>query len=470
MKLRDLALSEVTSERLTFGSENKTAKELFRESEFDNILKCVHCGLCLDSCPTYRELGDEKDSPRGRLYLMRGLWEGELDLTPEVIAPLSRCLDCRACETACPSGVPYGELLEKARGVIHDTQPQSLKERSLRTLLLKGLLRSTFLLATASKLLKLYAASGLPQLLTSTALGKLLPQQFVFQQHLLPDCSGQSFKQKYADQELGPTHAAANLGRVGLFSGCIMDVSEAAIHKATLKLLRAIGYTVVVPGNQGCCGALHVHSGDRKTARGLALNNLDAFENPLQPPLKGGRFEAIITNAAGCSAQLREYHHLFPKTDANHSRNWDAVEGKIVDILEFLSGHPEQIQRLSWRMDEDVVLYDAPCHLMHAQKVDDNPRALVNSLPGVTLVPLTESNWCCGSAGIYNLVHPNLSNSMLERKIASVRETLEANPKATTLVTGNPGCLYQIRAGIRAAGLPLRVIHPAVYLAERLRT
>ena len=301
MKLRDLALSEVTSERLTFGSENKPTKELFRESEFDNILKCVHCGLCLDSCPTYRELGDEKDSPRGRLNLMRGLWEGELDLTPEVIAPLSRCLDCRACETACPSGVPYGELLEKARGVIHDTQPQSLKERLLRTLLLKGLFQSTFLLTLASKLLKLYAASGLPQLITNTAFGKLLPSQFVFQQHLLPDCSGQSFKQKYADQELGSTHGAASLGRVGLFSGCIMDVSEAAIHEATLKLLRGSGYTVVVPGKQGGCGALHVHSGDRKTARGLALNNLDAFEER--------EFEAIITNAAGCSAQLQEFHH-----------------------------------------------------------------------------------------------------------------------------------------------------------------
>ncbi|HBI28976.1 MAG TPA: glycolate oxidase, partial [Deltaproteobacteria bacterium] len=193
MNFRDLSFSEVTSERLTFGSENKTSQQLFREAEFDNILKCVHCGLCLDSCPTYRELGDEKDSPRGRLYLMRGLWEGELDLTPEVTAPLSRCLDCRACETACPSGVPYGELLEKARGVIHETQPQSLKERMLRTLLLKGLFHSTFLLTLASKLLKLYTASGLPQLITNTAFGKLLPSQFVFQQHLLPDCSGQSF-------------------------------------------------------------------------------------------------------------------------------------------------------------------------------------------------------------------------------------------------------------------------------------
>ncbi len=444
-----------------FSPSAPLAKQRFREAEFDNILMCVHCGLCLDSCPTYRELGDEKDSPRGRLYLMRGVWEGELDLTPEVVDPLSRCLDCRACETACPSGVPYGELLEKARGVIHETQPQSLKEKTLRTLILKGLFRSTFLLATASKLLRLYAWTRLPQLITHPLFRSFFPASFVFQQHLLPDCSGRSFKQQYANQPLIPPTAEEPLGKVGLFSGCIMDVSEAAVHESTLKLLQAIGYTVVVPEQQGCCGALHVHSGDRKTARKLALNNLDAFE--------GHKLDALVTNAAGCSAQLREYHHLFPKSDPAHLRNWDAIEGRVVDILEFLSRHPEQVKRLRWKTEEDVVLYDAPCHLMHAQKVDANPRALINSLPGVTLVPLTESNWCCGSAGIYNLVHPELSSSILKRKVDSVRDTLKAHPKALTLVTGNPGCLYQIRAGIRAEGIPLRVIHPAVYLAERLQ-
>ena len=169
---------------------NKTTvstKKLFRDAEFDNILKCVHCGLCLDSCPTYRELEDEKDSPRGRLYLMRGLWEGELEVNKPVIEPLSRCINCRACESACPSGVPYGELLEKTRSIILENTPQSLKERVLRRLLLKGLLRSTSLLITASRLLKIYAATGLPKLITKTFVGKLFPKSFVFQQHLLPN-------------------------------------------------------------------------------------------------------------------------------------------------------------------------------------------------------------------------------------------------------------------------------------------
>ena len=464
---------------MSINFSQKTAvstKELFRQAEFGNILKCVHCGLCLDSCPTYRELDDEKDSPRGRLYLMRGLWEGELELEPSVIEPLSRCLDCRACESACPSGVPYGELLEKTRGIILENTPQSLKERILRRFLLKSLFRSTNLLITLSRLLRIYAASGLPKLITKTFVGKLLPESFVFQQHLLPNCSGESFKRKYADQILSPLLPAVKQEidspiektklRVAIFSGCIMDVSEANIHESTLTLLRQIGCEVVVPGNQSCCGALHVHSGDRKTAREFALKNLAAFE-PLH-------LDAIITNAAGCGAQLQEYRHLFSgvnpeaqKTESS-SADWNRFENKIIDVLEFLSRFPELLEKLSWRNDEDTVLYDAPCHLMHAQKVDENPRKLLNSLPGVRLVPLKESNWCCGSAGIYNLVQPELSAAVLNRKIESVRQTLTAHPKATAIVTGNPGCLYQIRAGIRSENIDLRILHPVVYLAERL--
>ena len=453
-----------------------STKELFRQADFDNILKCVHCGLCLDSCPTYRELGDEKDSPRGRLYLMRGLWEGELELEAAVIDPLSRCLDCRACESACPSGVPYGELLEKTRGIILENTQQSLKERILRFFLLRGLFRSTNLLITASWILKIYSASGLPKLITNTIFAKLLPQAFVFQQHLLPKCSGKSFKRKHADQILAPLsmenkqEGAAQIRkenlRVGMFSGCIMDVSEAAIHESTLTLLRHIGCEVVVPGNQSCCGALHVHSGDRKTAREFALKNIAAFENR--------HLDAIITNAAGCGAQLQEYHHLFTETNAGKQKDtrsaadWEKFENKVTDILEFLSAYPDLLANLPWSKEEDTVLYDAPCHLMHAQKVDENPRKLLNSLPGVKLVVLNESNWCCGSAGIYNLVQPELSAAVLNRKTASIRQTLAENPKASTIVTANPGCLYQIRAGIRSNNIDLRILHPVVYLAERL--
>ncbi len=447
------------------------SKALFNEVEFDNILKCVHCGLCLDSCPTYRELADEKDSPRGRLYLMRGLWEGELELKPQVIDPLNRCIDCRACETACPSGVPFGELLEKTRGIILENKSQSIKEKISRMFLLKGLFRSTGLMISASIFLKLYIATGLPKVITKTFIGKLFPESFVFKQHLIPNCSGESFKRKHADKILSPlknkeskknyTQIQQKNLRVGMFTGCIMDVSEKAIHDSTLNLLRSIGCEVVVPGNQVCCGALHVHSGDRKTAREFAIKNLSAFEPR--------NLDAIITNSAGCGAQLMEYHHLFPEENSNSQMNWSRFENKIIDVLEFLSGYSELLKKMPFIDDDDTVLYDAPCHLMHAQKVDENPRQILSSLPGVTLVPLTESNWCCGSGGIFNLVQPDLSKAVLERKIESVRQTLRSFPKAKTIVTGNPGCLYQIRAGLRSSNIDLEILHPVVYMMDRLK-
>ena len=447
------------------------SKALFNEVEFENILKCVHCGLCLDSCPTYRELADEKDSPRGRLYLMRGLWEGELELKPQVIDPLNRCIDCRACESACPSGVPFGELLEKTRGIILENKSQSIKEKISRMFILKGLFRSTGLMISASLFLKLYIASGLPKLITRTFIGRLFPESFVFKQHLLPNFTGESFKRKHADKILSPlqdkeskktdTQINKKNLRVGMFTGCIMDVSEKAIHDATLNLLRSIGCEVVVPGNQVCCGALHVHSGDRKTAQEFAVKNLSAFEPR--------NLDAIITNAAGCGAQLMEYHHLFAEEISNAQMNWSSFENKIIDVLEFLSGYSELLEKLPFMDVDDTVLYDAPCHLIHAQKVDDNPRKLLNSLPGVKLVPLTESSWCCGSGGIYNLVQPDLSKAVLKRKIESVRQTLRSFPEAKTIVTGNPGCLYQIRAGLRSSDIDLEILHPVVYLMDRLK-
>lgn len=440
-------------------NENKT-RLLFQNVEFDGILSCVHCGLCLDSCPTYRELGTEQDSPRGRLYLMRGLWEGQLELTQEVIDPLNRCLDCRACQTACPSNVSYGELLEKTRGMIQENQPQSFKERFLRGVLLKWILTSTTLLRWSSWLMKQYVDWKIPKLLTSPPLKTLLPPFIVKSQHLLPEFSGQSVKLEYASKgALLPNPQQTNHYKVGFFTGCIMDVAESKTHEASLQLLQAAGCEVIVPKEQGCCGALHVHSGDRKTASMQAIRNLGAFENH--------QLDAIITNAAGCGAQLKEYHHLFHK-EAPLRQSWLTFESKVVDILEFLARIPDWTTTLSWKIEAITVFYDAPCHLQHAQGVNKNPQALLNRLPGVTLIPLAESDWCCGSAGIYNLVQPKLAGQVLDRKLATIHQAREQHPAATTIVTGNPGCLFQIRSGIRAHQLPLRVIHPIVFMAERL--
>jgi Fe-S oxidoreductase len=224
-----------------------------------------------------------------------------------------------------------------------------------------------------------------------------------------------------------------------------MDVSEKAIHDATLTLLRSIRCEVVVPGNQVCCGALHVHSGDRKTAHEFAIKNLSAFEPR--------NLHAIITNAAGCGAQLMEYHHLFAEVTSNAQMNCISFENKVIDILEFLSTYSELLEKLPFMDDDDTVLYDAPCHLMHAQKVDENPIKLLISLPGVALVPLTESNWCCGSRGIYNLVQPDLSKAVLERKIESCPPDFEIISGSQTIFTGNPVCLFQIPAGLRSSDI-----------------
>ena len=452
----------MTMEASTPAKVNSELTNQFRGAKFDNILKCIHCGLCLDNCPTYRELADEKDSPRGRLYLMRGLWEGELDLNPDVIAPLDRCLDCRACESVCPSGVPYGELLEKTRGILMDHRKQSFKERLARAFLLKGLFRSTSALATTSQLLRLYTWTGIPKLITGSFISRLLPRKFVFSQHLLPNFSGKSFKKRHADVLHAPTRTETPKERVGLFSGCILDVSEAEIHEASLTLLRAARYEVVVPGDQGCCGALHVHNGERNTARELAEKHRNAFE-----PRK---LDRIVTNAAGCGAQLKELHHLFPEAPENEIGRWKELENKTIDLLELIASETKVLGQLNWSSEPVTVIYDAPCHLMHAQGVDANPRRLIGSRSGVKLVPLPESHWCCGSAGIYNLVQPELAGSVLQRKIDSIHETIKAHPETRILLTANPGCLYQIRAGINQAGIPLEVMHSAVFLAGRLKT
>ena len=425
-------------------SEPKASR--YDEIPFDNILKCVHCGLCLDACPTYRQLGVEQDSPRGRLYLMRGLWEGELELTQEIVEPLSRCLDCRACETACPSAVPYGELLEKTRGVIHEHTSRSFKERFLRWFFFKLSLPSTMMLQWLSLMGLIYRGLGLHLVLKRT------PGLIGRGQQLMPAFSGRSFKQKNrgVTQPIGERR-----GTVALFTGCIMDVAEANIHEATLLLLRYFGFEVWIPTQQTCCGALHVHNGERKIAQKLAQKNQKAFNRDV---------DAIVINSGGCGAQLREYQHLFNEPG---NMNWYFFEEKTLDILDFLhrAGVPDSV---SWDEKPITVLYDAPCHMIHAQKIDTGPRTLLASIPGVRLIPLKDASRCCGAAGIYNLVHQGLSDDILDHKLDDIAQSLAEHPEASCLLTGNPGCLFQIRKGVIQRSLPIEVMHPAVFLANRI--
>jgi len=429
--------------------------ESYAKVPFDDVLKCVHCGLCLDACPTYAELGVEQDSPRGRLQLMRGLWEGELALDEQVVEPLARCLDCRACESSCPSGVPYGELLEKTRGVIAENLPSSLKKRLLESFFLKRVLPSTPWMRFFSRLGWLYRLLGFPTLVTRTPLARILPKWIVASHWLMPHFSGKSFK--LANRK--PVSKSAEGCRVALFTGCIMDVADIEVHEATITVLEAAGCQVSVPRNQACCGALHVHGGTRRTARQLAHRSEIAFDPD--------RTDIIIVNAAGCGAQLREYAPLFSDTPQKDDERWSRFGNRVCDILVFLASLERFSETIRWRDKQETVLYDAPCHLIHAQKTD-TPRALLAAVPSIRLVGLTDADRCCGAAGIYNLTQANLSEDILAHKLDDIEQTLAANPDATTLVTGNPGCLFQIRAGVNQRGLPLRILHPIQLLAECL--
>lgn len=422
----------------------------FKDVEFDSILKCVHCGLCLDSCPTYRELGAEQDSPRGRLFLMRGLWEGKLEPSPEVEAPLDRCLDCRACESACPSGVPYGELLEKTRGALLPYKEQSRFEKFMRKWALEKVLLSTRRLVWISRL-------GQAARLTGTALMiRLLPQAmfpawFSRGLRIMPRFAGRSFKRRWRG-----FHGADNapMGQVALFTGCVMDVADHAIHKGSLKLLQAAGCQVRIIRRQACCGALAVHAGERDLPRRLAEMNYKAFEDS----------DRIVVNAAGCGAQLKEYPYLF-----SGEQRWYDFSAKVQDMMQLLSESEALKNPQLWKSDPVTVFYDVPCHQQHAQGIHRGPLKLLQSLPGVTLVPLEESDRCCGAAGIYNLTQTELSKQVLGRKLDDLEQVMKAHPRAQILLTANPGCLYQLRAGCSSRRFPLKVMHPAMFMAKRLK-
>jgi len=422
---------------------------------FDDILKCVHCGLCLEACPTYGALRTEQDSPRGRLYLMRGLWEGELQPEPSLLAPLDRCLDCRACESVCPSSVPYGALLDKTRAAL-----QSRRKRGrLRSLLLKRVLASTRLLAWTGKAARLFVRLVPERRLLAKArrgekLGKLVRARL-----LTPRFSGRSFKRAAGAEPLPPLDGGAPRRRVASFAGCVMDVAEAAIHEATIRLLRAAGCEVVVPPTQTCCGALPAHAGERAFSLDLARRNAAAFE--------AADVDAIAVNAAGCGAQLKTYARVFAESgEPAMAARWAALAAKTRDVLDLLA-ELDAGARLKWRADPVTALYDAPCHLIHAQRIDAGPRTFLAGLPGVALRPLREADRCCGAAGVYNLEHPALADRILDRKLDDIA-ACAADGAPIVLLTANPGCLFQLRYGVARRGLPLEVLHPLEWLARRL--
>jgi glycolate oxidase iron-sulfur subunit len=387
---------------------------------------CVHCGFCLQACPTYLTLEDENDSPRGRIVLMRALVEGTLPTTdPDVQTHIDRCLGCRACETACPSGVPYGHLLEATRATLTDVKPIPLVARAiLFAFARRPLLRLAMLGGRVTR------ALGISRLLAR------LPGRLGFSMAMLESTRGSIVRQSYEPASSGTR------GTVAVLTGCVMEGLFAETNRATERTLAMNDYSILAAPQQVCCGALHAHAGDAETARALARANIAAFE------ASGAEYVAV--NAAGCGAMMKEYGQILEHDSAWHARaeKFSACVRDVSELLAAAGPRPGGALPLT-------VTYDAPCHLLHAQRIATPPLRVLGAIPGLVLVPLVASEQCCGSAGIYNLVEPDVSNRVLEPKLANI-----ALSGAPLVATGNPGCLMQIGAGLHQTGSSARAVHP----------
>ena len=402
------------------------------------IMTCVHCGFCLQACPTYRALGDENDSPRGRILLMRSVVEGDLALDdPSFRTHIDRCLGCRGCETACPSGVPYGELLEAAREtMVTEGRPLPLLARAILFVMARPALLRTAMAAS-----RLFRATGIPRLLAR------LPGRLAAPMAMLASTAPALRERAYTRRGSGAR------GTVAILEGCVMDGLFGHVNRATARTLRANDYALTDAPGQRCCGALHAHAGDAATARALARRNIAAFE--------ASGAEVIAVNSAGCGAMMKEYAHLL-HDDPSWRDRAAAVASRVRDVSELLAAAGPAAGAPVMR----TVTYDAPCHLLHAQRIVRPPLAVLAAVPGLAVVPLIDADQCCGAAGIYNLIEPGTSEAVLSPKVAHIAAT-----GAELVATGNPGCHMQIGAGLARAGVQARPVHPvelldASYAAE----
>lgn len=424
-----------------------------KQLDYSVLQQCMHCGMCLPTCPTYDETHRERNSPRGRISLMRAIADDDLTITKEFADEMSYCLGCLACQTACPAGVNYAELFETARADIEQSGINDSVSRSIwRTLSLRWLFMHPRMLRAFGKMLSLYQRSGMESLIRRSGLLRLLPETL---RRLEPQTP--RIAPRFSDSLIPTTSTPANAPRyrVAMLTGCMQDLMYPEINRDTVEVLVANGCQVHTPSLQSCCGSLHAHNGEREMARTLARRMIHQF-----PP---DQYDAIITNAGGCGSHLRHYAPLLGD-DPDFAALAHAWDSKLKDIHEWLA-------EIGCR-DPSAPPSDAPlkityhdsCHLAHGQKVVLQPRQLLRLIPGVDLTELPESNWCCGSAGVYNITQPDQSAKLLERKISHIRKT-----GATLLATANPGCHLQIANGAKAAGLPIEVVHPIALLARAYR-
>lgn len=404
---------------------------------YEDFSRCVHCGLCLNHCPTYRLWQLEADSPRGRIRQMMLVEQGELPVSEGFVDHIDKCLDCRSCETACPSAVNFGKLVEHARARIERDFKRPFFSRVARNFIYRRLLPYPERIAMVAKILRLYQRSGLQDATRATGILRLLG--LAERDLLLPPVDRHFFF-----EQLGKTFPAQGTcrARVAFFAGCVANVTFTALNEATIRVLTANGCEVLIPGGQFCCGALPAHAGVRDVARQLARWNIEAFA--------AANFDALVTNAAGCGSTLKEYDHLFTADEPEFSAA-AALAKMTRDVTEFLAalGLSAQLKPVPAR-----VTYQDSCHLLHGQKIREAPRQLLRAIPGVEFVELPFADICCGSAGVYNVTETKASLDLLTEKMGYAKST-----NAQIIATANPGCLLQLRAGVKVHKTGQEILH-----------
>lgn len=428
-------------------------KELLKVLPNDDILQqCMHCGMCLAVCPTYDLTKLERSSPRGRIAMIKSVARGEMQMSRIFADEMNFCLDCQACETACPAGVKYGRMVETARVVVDQTQYVSRFNTFIKKFALRRFVASRTGLKIVSRFLWLYQKSGLQKFVRSTGILKLLSKNFNEVEKLSPIIADK-FSDSLIPEMIFPKREVKK--KVAFHYGCLMNTMFADINLDTIDILKECGCLIITPKDQVCCGSLSGHNGDMEFALNRARKNIDAFAKH--------EYEFLISNSAGCGAFMKDYAHLL-ENDPKYAEKAKIFSSKVKDITEYIAEQKPEWQYEINKISEKVTYHDA-CHLAHAQKVVNEPREIIKKLAGENYTELEEANWCCGSAGIYNVVRYEDSMKQLERKMNNIKNTC-----AKIVLTGNPGCMGQIKHGAEKFNVDVEVLHPVTFIKRILKS
>lgn len=429
----------------------KHSENLLKNLDYSIVQKCMHCGMCLPTCPTYDATLRERSSPRGRIAMMRAIADDRLEMSKTFADEMYFCLGCLACQTACPAGVDYTTLFEHARAEIERVGVLNTPKRTrIRTWALNRLFTSPKRLRLLGRLMWFYQASGLQTFIRKSGLLKLLPKSLRELEPLTPVIQ-RHFTRALFDTRANPEKPRY---RVGMLSGCVQDIAFSHVNADTIYVLQQNGCEVILPKQQVCCGSLHAHNGETDTAKDLARKNIEAFE--------AENLDAIIVNAGGCGSHIMHIDHLLAD-DPIYAKRAIVWSQKVKDIHAFLV----EIEFHKPKTNGGItsVTYHASCHLAHGQKVNAQPREILKAIPGIQFTELAEAEWCCGSAGIYNITQPEMSMNLLDRKMGHIKKT-----GATVVATANPGCMVQLNHGTQRCAVDVQIEHPITLLANAYRS